>query len=177
MNLAPSFRLATPADVPVLATLYADTARTLGAACYTPGQVAAWAAFGADVPAFRDYVLGARTWLAQRSDSTDADADADADADTDADTGGVLGFCGIDGQGHVHSLYVRAGHHRRGLGTALLAFAMDDARQRGVTHFSAWATPFSEPLFLRAGLVVVDRPFTSFQGVDFRRCRMASPAG
>jgi putative acetyltransferase len=161
LSVAPTFRLVTSADVPALASLYAETARRLGGACYTPEQVAAWADFGADTPAFRDYVLGARTWLASSPHATEA--------------GGVLGFCGIDGQGHVHSLYVRAGHHRRGLGTALLAHAMTDARRRGLTHFSAWATPFSEPVFLRAGLRVVERPVTRFQGVDFRRCRMATP--
>lgn len=164
MNVSVRFRRATPADVPALAALYADTARRLGGACYTPEQVTAWAGFGADTPAFRDYVLGARTWVAQGAGSADADAS------------GVLGFCGIDGEGHVHSLYVRADHNRRGLGTALLAHAMADARDRGQVHFSAWATPFSEPVFLRAGLVVVERPWAAFEGVGFRRCRMATPS-
>ncbi|MDO9075620.1 MAG: GNAT family N-acetyltransferase [Rubrivivax sp.] len=163
MNLAPSFRLATSADVPTLAALYADAARKLGGWCYTPEQVAAWSAFGADTPAFRDYVLGSRTWVAQRVDGVDGDIT------------GVLGFCGIDDHGHVHSLYVRADHNRRGLGTALLAHAMADARQRGLTHFSAWCTPLSEPVFARAGLVVVERPLAEFEGVAFRRCRMATP--
>lgn len=165
MSRAHVFRLATPADVPALAALYAETARTLGGWCYTAEQVTAWAAFGADTPAFRDYVLGARTWVAQGEGPADAAA------------GGVLGFCGIDDGGQVRSLYVRADHNRRGLGTALLAHAMADARQRGLTRFSAWATPFSEAVFLRAGLVVVERPLSDFEGVSFRRCRMATPAG
>jgi len=165
LSRAPTFRLATPADVPVLAALYADTARTLGGGCYTPEQVAAWAAFGADTPAFHDYVLGSRTWVAQRADSADS-----------ADSEDLLGFCGIDAHGHVHSLYVRADHNRRGLGTVLLAHAMADARERGLTHFSAWCTPFSEPVFARAGLVVVERPLAEFEGVMFQRCRMATPS-
>ncbi len=162
--VATSFRLAEPADVPALAALYADTARALGAWCYSPAQVAAWASFGADTPAFRDYVLGARTWVAE------------AGAGAAEPCPGPLGFCGIDAQGHVHSLYVRAGHNRRGLGTVLLAHALADARQRGLRHFSAWCTPFSEPLFARAGLVVVERPQAEFEGVSFQRCRMATPA-
>lgn len=164
MNTAIAFRLATPEDVPALAALYARTARTLGGACYTPEQVSAWSAFGADTPAFRDYVLGARTWVAQAADSGEGRGAP------------VLGFCGIDAHGHVHSLYVRADHNRRGLGTALLAHAMADARSRRVQRFSAWCTPFSEPLFARAGLVVVERPLADFEGVSFRRCRMETPA-
>lgn len=157
MNAWPDFRLATAADVPALAALYADSARTLGSACCTPAQVAAWASFGADTPAFRDYILGADTWLADAAD------------------GSPLGFCGIDGTGHVHSLYVRAGLHRRGLGTALLAHGMADARRQGQSHFSAWATPLSEPLFLRAGLLVVERAQSEFAGVSFQRCRLETP--
>lgn len=163
MNLDVGVRLATPADVPVLAALYADTARTLGGRCYTPEQVEAWAGFGADTPAFRDYVLGARTWVAQSV------------AVADDETAAPLGFCGIDDQGLVHSLYVRASLNRRGLGTALLAHALADARERGLRHFSAWVTPFSEPIFLRAGLVVVERPLSEFAGLSFQRCRMATP--
>ncbi|MDP2005451.1 MAG: GNAT family N-acetyltransferase [Rubrivivax sp.] len=159
------FRRATAADVPTLAAIYADAARTLGGWCYTPEQVAAWSAFGADTPAFRDYVLGARTWVALAGNGPQDGSAA------------LLGFCGIDAEGHVHSLYVRADHNRRGLGTALLAHAMADARERGLCHFSAWCTPFSEPVFARAGLVVLERPTAEFEGVRFQRCRMATPAG
>lgn len=166
MKAALRYRLALPSDVPTLAALYAGAARALGSGCYSPEQVAAWASFGADTPAFRDYVLGARTWLALPVSAADGTGDGDT----------VLGFCGIDGEGHVHSLYVRADHNHRGIGTALLAHAMADARQRGLQHFSAWCTPFSEPVFARAGLVVVERPLAEFGGVTFQRCRMATPA-
>lgn len=161
------FRLAGPADVPTLAGIYAGAARGLGSWCYTPEQVAAWSSFGADTPAFRDYVLGPRTWLALPAAGTDGLAESGADT--------VLGFCGIDAEGHVHSLYVRADHNHRGIGTALLAHAMADARGRGLRHFSAWCTLFSEPVFARAGLVVVERPLAEFAGVSFQRCRMATP--
>ncbi len=169
MKTQPRFRLAVPADVPTLAGLYASAARELGSWCYSPEQVAAWSAFGADTPAFRDYVLGARTWLALPAEAVDGSEDGGAET--------VLGFCGIDAEGHVPSLYVCPDHNRRGIGTALLAHTMADARQRGLHHFSAWCTPFSEPVFARAGLVVVERPLTEFAGVSFRRCRMATPAG
>ena len=151
----PGLRLATAADVPALAALYADTARALGAGCYTPLQVAAWAGFGAATPAFFDYVMQARTWVAE------------------APAGTVLGFCGIASQGEVHSLYVRAGHGRQGLGGALLEHALTQARVAGSLRFAAWATPFSRPLFERAGFVLARSVREPFEGVMFERYRMA----
>lgn len=147
-------RLATAADVPVLATLYGDAARTLGPWCYSDEQVAAWASFADDATGFADYVLQARTWI---------------HAD---DAGRVLGFCGINAKGEVHSLYVRPGHHRQGLGTRMLVHAMADARSRGAQRFAAWVTPFSRPVFLRAGFVLVRTQLEPFKGVLFERYRV-----
>jgi putative acetyltransferase len=147
-------RLATAADVPALAALYAEAARTLGPQVYTPAQVAAWESFGADTPAFRAYILQANTWIA--GDPPE-------------------GFCGISADGEVHSLYVRAALTRRGLGTRLLAHALSRARAGGCQRFHAWATPFSKPVFERAGFrlqAVVREPY---QGVLFDRYRMACP--
>ena len=99
MNAVPgaalALRLAAADDVPALAALYAHTARALGPQVYSADQVRAWQAFGQDTPAFRDYVLRARTWMGE-------------------DAKGALGFCGIGADGEVHSLYVRADATRQG---------------------------------------------------------------
>ncbi|WP_119293029.1 GNAT family N-acetyltransferase [Azohydromonas sediminis] len=152
-----TLRLAVAADVPALAALYAQAARTFGPAVYTPAQVQAWASFGADTPAFRDYVLGARTWVALDGDAR------------------PLAFCGVDGSGEVRSLYVRADATRQGRGSALLAHALDDARARGVHRFAAWVTPLSRPVFERAGFRLVARVTQDFQGVSFERLRVEGP--
>lgn len=150
-------RAATAADVPALARLYADAARVLGPAVYSPEQVAAWVSFGQDTPAFRAYVLDADTWLA---------------LDTD---GQPVGFCGVGGQGdwgEVHSLYVHPAWVRRGLGSRLLGDALIRARGRGQQHFAAWVTPFSRPVFERAGFSLVRTVVEPYQGVDFERFRV-----
>lgn len=151
------FRRAQAADVPALAALYAHSAQQLGTQVYSPEQVAAWHSFGRDTPAFRDYVLQANTWMAE-------------------DAQGALGFCGISMQGEVHSLYVRAAATRAGLGSALLAHALAQARAQGVQRFEAWATHFSLPVFKRAGFVLVRTTREPFQGVDFERYRVESLA-
>ena len=147
-------RLATAADVPALAALYANTARTLGDWCYTPEQVLAWSTFATNVGAFADYVLSATTWIHSAKD------------------GHILGFCGVAPSGEVHSLYVRADHTRQGLGGRMLTHALAAARHQGVQHFAAWVTPFSHPLFERAGFVLVRSSVEPFQGVLFERYRM-----
>lgn len=154
------YRLAAPADVPALAALYRATALALGPQVYTPDQVQAWARSTDDAQRFAAYVLDARTWIAD-------------------DASGVpLGFCGVAVHGtvgEVHSLYVRADATRRGLGTTLLAHALGDARARGAHAFEAWATPFSRPVFERAGFALRDVVTEPYQGVLFERYRMATP--
>ena len=154
------WRLASTADVPALAALYGDAARTLGPQVYTPEQVQAWQSFAYDDEGFRRYVLEATTWIA---------AGGDGDA--------PLGFCGIalhGGCGEVHSLYVRAALSRRGIGTQLLAHALAHARAAGATRFEAWATPFSQPLFARAGFALAASVVEPYRGVLFERYRMAA---
>jgi putative acetyltransferase len=147
------FRRVDAADVPALAALYAHSARTLGPQVYGAEQVAAWQCFAQDAAAFADYVLSASTWLAE-------------------DAAGPLGFCGIDAQGEVRSLYVRAAATRVGLGSALLAHALDVARRQGQCCFAAWATPFSLPVFHRAGFELAHTVREPFQGVMFERYRV-----
>lgn len=151
-------RRATAEDVPALAALYAGAAAAGGPRVYTPEQVAAWVSFGQDTPTFRSYILESTTWVA-----------------TWPGDPALVGFCGVSSDGEVHSLYVRAGLHGGGLGTQLLDHALAQARASGIQAFSAWATPLSRPLFLRAGLVheqVVREPY---QGVWFDRYRLRTP--
>ncbi len=155
--VVPDLRLATAADAPTLAALYALCAHTLGPQLYGAKQVAAWESFGADTPAFRRYILGAETWLA-----------------FDPHSQAVLGFCGVDAQGEVPSLYVHPGCGRMGLGTRMLAHALAQARARGITRFAAWATPFSRPVFERAGLNLVATARDPYEGVIFERYRVAN---
>jgi putative acetyltransferase len=149
-----ALRLARTADVPVLARLYADCALALGPGIYSAEQVRAWASFGTDSPEFADYVLGAETWVA--CDEQDA----------------ALGFSGCDATGEVRSLYVRHDLSRRGLGAGLLAHVIRRAGERGLPRLTAWVTPLSRPLFLRAGFVLVQTVQAPYQGVLFERYRV-----
>lgn len=160
-------RPATSADVPALAALYAHCARSLGPACYTPEQVVAWASFGADLAGFADYVLRADTWVGAAVPWLGA-----CPLNGDSDGAAPLGFCGVDDGGEVKSLYVRADMMRRGLASQLLAHGLRRANARGLQRFDAWATPFSLPVFQRAGFVLVERVRAEFAGTMFERIRV-----
>lgn len=153
------YRLATAGDVPALSALYRETALLLGPQVYSAAQAQAWASSTDDPERFARYILDADTWIAGE---------------------GIDGFCGVALYGpkaEVHSLYVRAALTRRGIGGALLAHAMAQARARGATRFEAWATPFSRPVFERAAFEVERVVSEPYQGVMFDRIRMATPAG
>lgn len=148
-----AMRLAAAADVPALAAIYSRAAAVLGPQVYGAEQVRAWESFGRDSPDFRRYILTAQTWI--------------ADAD-----GRSLGFCGIDVEGEVHSLYVDPDHGRRGLGSRLLAHALEHMHTQGLAHFEVWATPFSRPIFERAGFALHEVRREPYQGVVFERYRL-----
>jgi putative acetyltransferase len=150
------YRLATAGDVPALAALYREAALVMGPQVYSLEQAQAWARATDDMEHFARYILEARTWIAGEA---------------------IDGFCGIALHGdraEVHSLYVRAALTRRGIGGALLAHAMDRARACGAARFEAWATPFSRPVFERAGFVLERVVSEPYQGVLFERFRMAT---
>jgi putative acetyltransferase len=152
------WRPVAPADVPTLASLYADAARAMGPRVYSPEQVAAWASCALDLPAFERYILDHDTWVA-----------------THGRSGEPLGFCGVEVDGEtreVHSLYVRPEVARRGIGTRMLARTLERARTRGARRFAAWATPFSRPVFLRCGFDWTETVRGEFAGVMFERYRV-----
>ncbi|MDH4288501.1 MAG: GNAT family N-acetyltransferase [Aquincola sp.] len=154
-----SARRAGAGDVDALAALYREVVCTLGPQVYTTEQVRAWARSTEDRERFARYILDAETWVEE------------------GDDGVPRGFCGIavhDGVGEVHSLYVRAALTRQGLGSALLAHALEHARAAGAARFEAWATPFSMPVFEGAGFVLVHAVTEPYQGVIFERYRMAT---
>lgn len=156
--LAFEWRRATLADVPALAKLYAAAARRMGPRVYDAEQVAAWASFAHDTPAFERYVLDHDTWIAGR--------------ETD---GEPMGFCGLSKHGEpreVHSLYVRPDLTRRGIGTQMLRRTLERAQERGARRFAAWVTPFSRPVFLRCGFDWTETVRGEFAGVMFERYRV-----
>jgi putative acetyltransferase len=149
-----AFREARAEDVAALAELFRQSVEQLGPTRYSPEQVRMWASF-ADEPAFRDFIMTPATLIAESPQ-------------------GVLGFCGVvlpraANAGHIASLYVAGRVGRLGLGSRLLAAAMERGHTAGCEAFHAEASEFSLPVFLRQGFILSHVEEVERKGVPFRR--------
>lgn len=145
-----TLRDAAPADAAALAAVFADAIRTAGPRHYTPEQVAAWSAVGADPAAFARRLLTGRTWVAEEG-------------------GAAVGFAVLCDDGRVGALYIRGDRQGRGIGRRLLEAVLGAARARGEARLYAEASAFSLPLFERVGFAVVGTERVERDGVWFER--------
>ena len=147
-------RRAGARDVPALAELYRGTVARHAPARYTPEQVVAWAAAPDDTARFTAFVLEHHTLLLETN-------------------GQAAAFCGVGEEGYVASLYVSAGHTRRGFGSRLLAYALASRfAVCAMREFETAASFLSRPVFAAAGFDREHVEETLFNGVHFKRWRM-----
>lgn len=120
-------RRATSKDAEAIAQAHLDSIRSIGASFYPPAIVKAWSArLTPDI-----YVKAME----------DGEAFFIAIGELDGGTA-VMGFSThrVDDDQDGVSVYVRGGAARRGIGTALLRLAEDDARQHGATTIDIQAS-------------------------------------
>ena len=147
-----ALRIAASQDIAELRTLYATAVRGLAPGHYSPEQIAVWSGY-ALAPAFRDFILNPLTILATHKD-------------------GLLGFCGVEPNGHVASLYVHPAHARRGVASLLLRTALDRCPSPSEGHWFAETSLLSRPVFERLGFKQVAVEHSVRDGVGFKRYRM-----
>jgi len=140
-----------------LTRLYQDSILGLGPAHYSAEQVTAWASFGAEREAFTEFVCV--PWTVVAEDET-----------------GLIGFAGLEDDGHVPSLYVRHDRARRGVGSQLLEAVLREAESRGVNRLYAEASLFSKGVFEKYGFVVERMEHSERRGILFDRFLMARTA-
>jgi putative acetyltransferase len=148
----------TPADADATLVVFRRAVRTTAAHDYSPEQVAAWAPDDLD----------AESWGARRSARATVVADVD---------GRVVGFTDVDATGYLDMLYVDPDAGRRGVATALLDWALEEAGRAGAdtvrTHASITARPFFEARGFRVD--EVRRPVRN--GVVLVNFAMSRPIG
>ncbi|WP_416669263.1 GNAT family N-acetyltransferase [Egbenema bharatensis] len=143
-------RLAHESDLAELATLFYQTVLEHAPQSYTPEQTQAWASFATETDAFERFILDATTYVAE-------------------DETGIVGFAGIEQNGHVSSAYVRGDRTRRGIGSALMQVLLNDAAQRQMPRLYAEASEFSLGLFKKFGFQLYDTEVVDRRGVQFTR--------
>ena len=159
-----ALRLATAADVPALASLYRETVLTHAPQHYSPVQTQAWAAFGANTPAFRRFILEATTYVAEIKG-----ADTTAEMGINPDSPLILGFGGLATDGHITALYVRHNCLGQGIGSHLLTTLLNQAHQEKMTRLYAEASAFSLGLFQTFGFRHYATDRVERGGVEFER--------
>ncbi|MCA9109466.1 MAG: GNAT family N-acetyltransferase [Planctomycetaceae bacterium] len=124
--------------------------RSAGPRSYTQTQINSWAASASDRERFQEFLLRPTTYVA-------------------IDETGPVGFCGIDADGHIASLYLRGNRQRQGICTSLVRHVLDYANRTGINRLHAEASEFSLPLFLKLGFQTVGTETVERYGATFVR--------
>ncbi len=91
--------------------------------------------------------------------------------------GAVVGFTDLDESGYVDMLFVHPGAGRRGVGTALVAAIVGQARREGLDLLTTHASKTARPVFERAGFEVELEQQVSRHGVVLTNYRMRRDLG
>ncbi|GEK20379.1 GNAT family N-acetyltransferase [Cellulomonas xylanilytica] len=134
-------------DGPATLDVFLRAVRLTAARDYTPEQVAAWASDEIDPAAWSDRRAGARTRVAEVD-------------------GRVAGFTDVDERGYVDMMFVDPAFARRGVASALLAWATTTATELGAVELSTHASLTARPFFEAHGFVVVVEQRPVLRGVE-----------
>lgn len=143
-------RAATVLDIPALATVYRDSVKAIAPQRYSPEQVEAWAYFPSDTEAFNDFIFHPTTFVAELD-------------------GMIVGFSGVEENGHIASLYVHSNYNRQGIGSRLLETVIEYAQLHQISRLYTEASEFSRALFEKFGFQVSQTENIIREGVWFHR--------
>lgn len=145
-----NIRIAEKSDIPELAELYQKTVLAIAPEKYSPAQTQMWASFASDTASFQQFIFKPTTFIC-------------------ADETGILGFAGIDDDGHVTSAYVRYNLIHQGIGSTLIQKIVEYAQTQKIQRLYAEASEFSLGLFQKFGFHLYDTEIVDRQGVGFKR--------
>jgi putative acetyltransferase len=148
----------TDADADATLAVFRRAVRTTAARDHSAEQLAAWAPDSID----RD------EWHARRRERRTVVAD---------DDGRVVGFTDVDATGYVDMMYVDPDAGRRGVATALLAWAVEEATRAGAVSVRTHASITARPFFEAHGFRVDEVRHPVRNGVTFENFAMSRPLG
>jgi putative acetyltransferase len=142
-----------PDDAPVLLALFRDTIRRVNCRDYLPAQIAAWASDDIDPADWASRFSGRFVIVAEEA-------------------GRVAGFAELEVNGHIDRMYVSADHQGQGVGRALLAAVVAEARRLQLVRLLVEASITARPFFEAHGFVVLAPQVVTLRGVQFINYRM-----
>lgn len=130
--------------------------RITASSAYAPEQIAVWA------PNDMDLV----PWTAKRARTSTVVATQDDR---------VVGFTDLDDNGYIDMLFVDPDFGRRGIASALLAWALEQAEDQGLTELTTHASLIARPFFEKFGFVVLEQRYPVLGGVQLTNFSMRRP--
>lgn len=147
------FRLAIEKDFETIRKIYSHSVRKLAPSLYSPSQVMAWSCAPDNINKFHDFIFNADTYLLIKNEQ-------------------IIGFCGLENDGHIASFYLHPDFTRQGYGTRLLLYVLDIGITQGITRFYTEASFFSQPVFSRCGFNIVTMETVNYGDISFERYKM-----
>jgi putative acetyltransferase len=141
----PALRPLLPADVPVLAAIFAAAVEQLTGDDYSEAQQEAWAAVADDEEAFGKKLAGELTLIATLENAP-------------------VGFASLKGKDHIDMLYVHPGAAGQGVASALCDALEKLASGRGAKSLTVDASDNAEPFFKKRGYVAKQRNSVTVNG-------------
>jgi putative acetyltransferase len=145
-------------DLESVVTLFTDTVRHINIRDYSSEQVAAWAPQPPDLARWRERLARLTLWVAELD-------------------GQVVGFCGLDADGHLDFLYTDYRFQRRCIGQRLYQHVETEARSRNIQRLFTEASITARPFFERNGFGVIREQDVELRGVLFRNYAMQKIVG
>ena len=149
----PMFRLAVANDFSQLREIYRQTVQKLAPTLYSAEQVKAWSLTPDNREKFWQFVFIPDTYLLIENEV-------------------IIGFCGLETNGHIASFYVHPDYTRQGYGTKLLVYVLNQGVNQGIRKFNTEASFFSYAVFCRCGFEVMTMETVYYGDVVFERYKM-----
>jgi putative acetyltransferase len=146
-------RIAKPEDLTTLAQIYRNSVQQLAPQLYSSEQVKAWSQAPDNWEYFQQFIFNPTTYLWEQE-------------------GEIIGFCGLENNGHIASLYVAPQHTRKGIGTKLLKNVLHEGRKLDIKRYYTEASYLSKMVFERCGFIVYDEEYVKYGDVKFHRYKL-----
>ena len=147
-------RALQPGEALRLYPVFHSAVHRLAARHYTPAQCAAWAPLPFDEAAWVQRIERNRPCVALVR-------------------GVIAGFADLQPDGTIDQFFVDAAYAGQGVGSALLAFLLGQAKARGLRQVRSHVSLTAQPLFMRHGFAVVQRQTVQLRGMAFENAVMA----
>jgi putative acetyltransferase len=146
-----------PGEERAIRDVFYGSMRNVVSRDYTPEQVRRWAPDDPDMERWREKLSRTRPFVAVLA-------------------GRIIGFAELEPDGHIDRFYCHHEHQRQGVGSALMAEILAEAKRSGLTRLYAEVSVTALPFFLAKGFEVDKETNEIRAGSPAKQYHMIRPA-